>query len=102
MPLTSQEVEAHLTLLEGWELEEGRWVVRKYTFASFMKGIAFVDQVAAISEAFNHHPFITIDYKTVTLRLTSWEDGGITAVDIKVAQQYNEAFNKMKSTYKLK
>ncbi|MDQ0091592.1 4a-hydroxytetrahydrobiopterin dehydratase [Paenibacillus anaericanus] len=94
MPFTPQEVEAHLEKLEGWELEEGRWIVRKYSFSNFMKGIAFVDEVATISEAFNHHPFITIDHKTVTLRLTSWESGGITAVDIKEAQQYNEAFIK--------
>lgn len=94
MPFTPQEVEAHLINLEGWEMEEERWIVRKYVFSNFMKGIAFVDEVAAISEAFNHHPFITIDHKTVTLRLTSWEAGGITAVDIKEAQQYNEAFEK--------
>ena len=62
-----------------------------------MKGIAFVDEVAAISEAFNHHPFITIDYTTVTLRLTSWDAGGITSVDIKEAGQYNEAYDKMRS-----
>ncbi|ADM68002.1 4a-hydroxytetrahydrobiopterin dehydratase [Paenibacillus sp. SEL3] len=99
MPFTQEEIEAHLEKLEGWELEEGRWIVRKYNFSSFMKGIAFVDEVAAISEAFNHHPFITIDYKTVTLRLTSWDDGGIMAVDIKEAQQYNEAFEKMRSSH---
>ncbi|ECH9276678.1 4a-hydroxytetrahydrobiopterin dehydratase, partial [Salmonella enterica subsp. enterica] len=52
MPFTPQEVEAHLEKLEGWELEEGRWIFRKYTFSNFMKGIAFVDEVAAISEAF--------------------------------------------------
>lgn len=97
MPFTPQEVEAHLEKLEGWALEEGRWIVRKFTFSHFMKGIAFVDEVAAISEAFNHHPFITIDCKTVTLRLTSWEDGGITAVDIKEAYQFNEVYEKMGS-----
>lgn len=97
MPFTLEEIEAHLQKLEGWELEEGRWIVRKYIFSSFMRGIAFVDEVAGISEAFNHHPFITIDYKTVTLRLTSWDEGGITAVDIKEAQQYNEAFERMRS-----
>ena len=97
MTYTEEELQAHLESLEGWELEEGRWIVRKYNFPSFMKGIAFVDEVAAISEAFNHHPFITIDYKTVTLRLTSWEQGGITALDIKEAQQYNEAYDKMRA-----
>ncbi|CAM3115433.1 4a-hydroxytetrahydrobiopterin dehydratase [Paenibacillus sediminis] len=97
MPFTQEEVETQLKKCEGWQLQEGRWIVRKYTFSSFMKGIAFVDEVAAISEAFKHYPFITIDYKTVTLRLTSQEEGGITAVDIKEAHQYNEAFEKMRS-----
>ncbi len=64
MVFSQEEVEAHLGRLEGWELEEGRWIVRKFVFSNYMKGIAFVDEVAAISEAFNHHPFITIDYTT--------------------------------------
>ncbi|MBO2946055.1 4a-hydroxytetrahydrobiopterin dehydratase [Paenibacillus sp. F411] len=97
MLYTQQEVEAHLEKLEGWELEQGRWIIRKYTFPSFMKGIAFVDEVAAISEAFDHHPYITIDFKTVTLRLTSWNEGGITALDIKEAQQFNEVYEKRRS-----
>ena len=95
MPFTSQEVEVHLERLDGWRLEEGRWIIRKYNFSSYMKGIAFVGEVAAISEAFDHHPFITIDYKVVTLRLTSWDEGGITAMDLKEAQQYNEAYGKL-------
>lgn len=94
MPFTPEEIEAYLETLEGWELEEERWIVRKYKFSSFMKGIAFVAEVAAISEAFDHHPFITIDHTTVTLRLTSWEAGGVTAIDVKEAQQYNESFLK--------
>ena len=97
MPFTPEEIEAYLETLEGWELEEGRWIVRKYKFSSFMKGIAFVGEVAAISEAFDHHPFITIDHTTVTLRLTSWEAGGVTAIDVKEAQQYNESFLKAKA-----
>lgn len=97
MPYTPQEINSYLERLEGWEQEEGRWIVRKYSFSSYMKGIAFVTEVAAISEAFEHHPFITIDHRVVTLRLTSWEEGGITGVDIKEAQQYNEAYEKMRS-----
>ncbi|MDR0269281.1 4a-hydroxytetrahydrobiopterin dehydratase [Paenibacillus sp.] len=97
MVYTEEEVEAHLAKLEGWQVEERRWIVRKFIFASFMKGISFVDEVATISEAFDHHPFITIDYKNVTLRLTSRDEGGITALDIKEAHQFNELFEKMRS-----
>jgi 4a-hydroxytetrahydrobiopterin dehydratase len=63
-------------------------------FSEYMKGIAFVDEVAAISEAFDHHPHITIDYKTVTLRLSAKEESGLAALDIRQANEFNEAFDK--------
>ncbi|MNP86567.1 putative pterin-4-alpha-carbinolamine dehydratase [compost metagenome] len=63
-------------------------------FSEFMKGIAFVDEVAAISEAFDHHPHITIDYKTVILRLSAKEENGLAALDIRQANEFNEAFDK--------
>ncbi|HEY2493629.1 MAG TPA: 4a-hydroxytetrahydrobiopterin dehydratase [Paenibacillus sp.] len=95
MAYIKEEIAANLSKLDGWKLEEERWIVRKYVFSSFMKGIAFVDEVATISEAFDHHPLIHIDYTTVMLRLTSWSEGGLTALDFKAAQQYNESFEKM-------
>jgi 4a-hydroxytetrahydrobiopterin dehydratase len=88
-----QELQEQVGKLEGWKLDQGT-LVRKYMFNEFMKGVAFVDEVAAISEAFDHHPHIVIDYKTVTLRLTTHEEGGITAVDIREAHEFNEAFEK--------
>ncbi|QWU16381.1 4a-hydroxytetrahydrobiopterin dehydratase [Paenibacillus sophorae] len=95
MLLTDGELREQVGKLEGWRLESGA-MVRKYMFSDFMKGIAFVDEVATISEAFDHHPHITIDYKTVILRLaTSEEDGiGITALDVREAHEFNEAFEK--------
>ncbi|MDT3429018.1 4a-hydroxytetrahydrobiopterin dehydratase [Paenibacillus forsythiae] len=95
MLLTEGELREQIGKLEGWKLESGA-MVRKYMFGDFMKGIAFVDEVATISEAFDHHPHITIDYKTVILRLaTGGEDGtGITALDVREAHEFNEAFEK--------
>ncbi|WP_379137527.1 4a-hydroxytetrahydrobiopterin dehydratase [Paenibacillus sp. sgz500958] len=95
MVLTEQELREQVGKLEGWKLEEDT-IVRKYMFNEFMKGIAFVDEVAAISEAFNHHPAIAIDYKNVTLRLTTASEKGITALDIREAHEFNEAFDKVR------
>lgn len=95
MTYTKEQLDAHMNLLKGWKLVEERFIERKYIFSSFMKGISFVDEVATISEAFNHHPLITINYKTVILRLTSWDEGYLTAIDMKEARQYNEAYEKM-------
>ncbi|MDQ0196400.1 4a-hydroxytetrahydrobiopterin dehydratase [Paenibacillus wynnii] len=93
MLFTGQELLEQVGKLEGWKLDNES-MVRKYMFNEFMKGIAFVDEVATISEAFNHHPHITIDYKAVILRLTSHNEGGITSVDIREAHEFNEAFEK--------
>ncbi|WP_410513005.1 4a-hydroxytetrahydrobiopterin dehydratase [Paenibacillus sp. BR2-3] len=93
MLFNEQELQEQVVKLEGWKLDKDT-LVRKYMFNEFMKGIAFVDEVAAISEAFDHHPHIVIDYKAVTLRLITREEGGITALDVREAHEFNEAFEK--------
>lgn len=93
MLLTEEELQKQVGKLEGWKLVKNS-ITRKYMFSDYMKGIAFVDAVAAIAEAFDHHPHITIDYKAVTLRLTTSEEGGITSLDIRGAREFNEAFEK--------
>lgn len=91
---TEQELLEQVAKLDGWKLKDGRLLVRKYSFNEFMKGIAFVGEVAAISEAFDHHPRITIDYKTVTLELTTKEEEGVTSLDIRQAYGLNEAYER--------
>ncbi|WP_342563752.1 4a-hydroxytetrahydrobiopterin dehydratase [Paenibacillus sp. FSL R7-0345] len=93
MQLSVEELHEQIGKLEGWKLDQEA-LVRKYMFSEYMKGIAFVDEVATISEAFDHHPHITIDYKTVTLRLSAKEESGLAALDIRQANEFNEAFDK--------
>ena len=87
--LTEKELEEGLHELSGWKIEEEKWLVRKRLFPTFMEAVAFVNQVAAIAEDMNHHPFISIDFKRVTLRLTTWNSGGLTALDINSAKAYD-------------
>ena len=88
--LTEKELEDAWPALEGWRLEEeGKWLVRSRVFPTFMEAIAFVDKVAVVAEEMNHHPLIGIDYKRVTLRLTTWHSGGLTSLDVESAQAYD-------------
>jgi 4a-hydroxytetrahydrobiopterin dehydratase len=89
LQFTEEELQEQIGKLEGWRLDKDK-LVRKYMFNEYMKGIAFVDEVAAISEAFDHHPHITIDYKTVVLRLTA----DVEKLDLRQAREFNEAFEK--------
>lgn len=91
--LTEEEVKVSLNRVEGWALEEsGKRISKKYRFAAFMDGIGFVGEVARIAEELNHHPMISVDYRLVTLRLTSWNAGGLTELDFTSAQRCDEAY----------
>lgn len=75
-----------------WTLEDEKWIVRKYRFREFMQAVAFVNEVAREAERLNHHPFIAIDYKLVTLRMTSWHAGGLTELDFTAAAAFDAAY----------
>lgn len=93
--LSEDEIERYFASpeAEGWKREDGKWIARKYRFTTFPEAIAFVNKVADIAERLNHHPFIAIDYKLVTLRITSWHAGGLTALDFTAAKAFNHAFD---------
>jgi 4a-hydroxytetrahydrobiopterin dehydratase len=92
--LSAEEIESALTENEGWSIEDGKWLRKRYRFPEFLKGIAFVHDVANLSEEVKHHPFISIDYKVVTLKLTSWRMKGITDLDMELIQKYDELYKK--------
>lgn len=92
MKLTEVQIEESLSASDGWKREDGKWIVKKYRFRAFLDGIEFVNRVAQASEELNHHPFISIDYKMVTLRMTTWHDGGLTELDFKAAAEFDCAF----------
>lgn len=70
--------------MEGWRDVDGA-LERTYDLGSFELAIGFVNRVAALAEAENHHPDISISYRTVTLRWTTHSEGGITDRDRELA-----------------
>jgi 4a-hydroxytetrahydrobiopterin dehydratase len=49
----------------------------------------FVNRVATVAEASNHHPDMAINYNKVTLSLTTHDEGGLTKKDFKLACKIN-------------
>jgi 4a-hydroxytetrahydrobiopterin dehydratase len=91
--LSEAEITKAVSELTGWKLE-GKFIVKKYRFQEFLKGVGFVNEIAQLSEEKNHHPFIAIDYKLVTLKITSWNAGGLTNLDITLAENYDSIYEK--------
>ncbi|MBE3594703.1 MAG: 4a-hydroxytetrahydrobiopterin dehydratase [Candidatus Carbobacillus altaicus] len=85
-----------LTKLEHWKrTEDGRWIERRYHFKTFLQAIDFVQKIAEIAEEKAHHPLIQIDYRVVSLKLSSWQAGGLTDLDMEEAQTFDAVYDRM-------
>lgn len=76
---------AELATVPEWT-REGPGIRRTFAFGSYMDGIHFVQKVAALAEAHNHHPDIHVGWRKVTLHLTTHSKGGLTALDFELAR----------------
>ncbi|PYQ08306.1 MAG: 4a-hydroxytetrahydrobiopterin dehydratase [Acidobacteria bacterium] len=87
--LSDDQLRERLSKLQGWERSGGQ--IRKvYPFASFAEGMAFANRVAALADLLDHHPDMLIQYRQVTLTLTSHDAGGLTERDFKLARRIDE------------
>ena len=84
-PLSPDAVDDAIADL-GWEREGDRLVlvVERKDFAEAM---GFVNTVADLAEARNHHPDFEIHWNKVTLRLWTHTAGGITQADVDLARE---------------
>ena len=85
--LTKAQLSAALeTDLDGWTLD-GDSIVRAAEADSFAAGIQLVDEVAKVADKMDHHPDIDIRWTTVTFRLSTHSEGGVTDNDVKLATE---------------
>lgn len=82
--LSSSEIDIFLKTAPAWKLDSGK-LVRDWEFADFIHAMAFVNRVAELAEAVEHHPDIDIRYNKVRLGLISHDSGGITQRDTKMS-----------------
>lgn len=82
---------ARLPEVPGWELagEKKDRLVRRFEFRDFREAIAFVEKVAELAEAEDHHPDILISYNKVRLELWTHAVGGLSENDFIMAAKVN-------------
>ncbi len=92
--LSQKEIESNLSLLNGWE-ETNNTLIVNYKLSSFMEVMSFANLVSDRSEKIDHHPKIIIDYNTIVFELTTHSEGGITSLDIQLANFIHETYNEL-------
>lgn len=86
MALNEAEVAEALSRLRGWSGGAGG-ISKCFRLADFAAAIRFVDALARVAEALDHHPDIDIRYDRVTLGLVTHDAGGVTDRDLELARR---------------
>jgi 4a-hydroxytetrahydrobiopterin dehydratase len=84
--LSHEQIEDALAEMSGWT-REGDAIRRDVTAPTFAEGIALVDRVAVVADERDHHPDIDIRWTTITFRLSTHSEGGITGNDVEMARE---------------
>lgn len=88
--LKATEVVTQLADLTGWALQgDGAQVAiaKTYHFANYFETMAFVNAVAFIAHAQDHHPDLSVHYNRCVVSLNTHDVGGISATDIECARK---------------
>jgi 4a-hydroxytetrahydrobiopterin dehydratase len=86
--LTPAEIEQALASLAGWA-QAGNEISRTFALRSFPAALAFASAVGHLAERADHHPDILIQYRKVTLVLSTHSAGGLTEKDFALATDIN-------------
>ncbi len=82
--LRIHRIRTQMAAPEGWSEIDGA-LEREFVFDGFREAIAFVNRVAELAEAENHHPDIAVSYRRVTLRWSTHSAEAITERDRELA-----------------
>jgi 4a-hydroxytetrahydrobiopterin dehydratase len=88
--LSDEEIEAALEELPGWS-RDGEALAAAFRRRDWKDALAFVNRIGAEAERRDHHPDVCITgYRTVTIRLTTHSEGGVSRRDVAVARWISE------------
>src|SRR5215510_8346678 len=85
--LTGDARKSALARLKGWSEVSGRdAIAKKFVFKDFNQAFGFMARAALIAEKMDHHPEWFNVYKTVEVTLSTHDAGGLTELDVKLAE----------------
>jgi 4a-hydroxytetrahydrobiopterin dehydratase len=85
--LSGEARKSALARLKDWREVAGRdAITRKFVFKDFNEAFGFMARAALVAEKLDHHPEWSNVYKTVDVTLSTHDAGGVTELDIKLAE----------------
>ncbi len=86
--LSQAEIDQALQGVPGWE-RQGDSITRTFALPGFPEAMLFAAAVGNLAQRADHHPDILVQYKKITLTLSTHSAGGLTAKDFFLATEVN-------------
>ncbi len=84
--MAADEIHRRLERVEGWE-RSGNSIRKQFKLDDFVGSVAFVDRIVEPAEDMGHHPDLEISWNTVTVKLSTHSEGGLTEADFELAKR---------------
>lgn len=84
--LPKDSVEKLLAGFRGWEVQEGKALLKKFKFKDFQDAKYFLDLVSLLAEEQGHHPRLSLNFNMLSVSLTTHAAGGLTENDFIMAK----------------
>jgi len=72
------------------KVSEPAALTAEFKCASFAAAMGFMTEIAIHADKLNHHPEWSNVYNRVTITLTTHDAGGLTELDLKLAEKIDE------------
>lgn len=80
--LTEASIRELMPQLPGWEvIENGHALTRTFVFKDYYRTMSFVNALAHIANAENHHPDLSVHYDRCVVRFSTHDVGGLSEND---------------------
>lgn len=86
-PLSYAEAEKLLLSLYGWQIHpDGKYIFKNFLMKNFMSAIQFMNRIAEVAEAEDHHPDLHLTgYRKLQIDLSTHAIGGLSENDFILA-----------------
>ena len=86
--LLKEELAGWLAQVPGWSADpDSRLIAKRFSFENFYQVMAFVNAVAEVAHAQDHHPEMHVGFNACTLSYSTHSAQGLTANDFICAAQ---------------
>jgi 4a-hydroxytetrahydrobiopterin dehydratase len=91
--LPLEQIEAALGVLPGWKLiDDGEVLAKSFEFNDYYQTLAFVNALAYIAHAEDHHPDLSVHYNRCIVCFSTHDVGGVSQNDLICAAKAEQLY----------